>query len=142
VIQEAVDSSANRLKLTLPHNWSCTSQSGQKGAPEQFLVHVQQALDAISQKGLLTSYKKAVKDKEECIKKLTKGTDALEKYSGEDVNPPKEKAVQKATEAGICTDEAVESIANQVFQLNSNLLTEEARRPWCKILGEQIDIFP
>ena len=65
-----------------------------------------------------------------CIKKLTKATEALEKYTGEDVNPPEEKAVQKATEASTCTDEAVESIANQVFQLYSNLLTEEARRPW------------
>ena len=60
---------------------------------------------------------------------------------GEDANPPKEKAVQKATEAGTHTDEAVESIANQVFQLYSNLLMEEARRPWNKILGE-IDCSP
>ena len=84
----------------------------------------------------------AVKDKEECIKKLTKTIEALEKYMGEDANPPKENAVQKATEASNHADEAVESIANQVFQLYSNLLMEEARRPWWKILGEQIDISP
>ena len=27
-----------------------------------------------------------------------------------------------------------------MFQLYSNLLTEEARRPWRKILGEQIEV--
>ena len=36
----------------------------------------------------------------------------------------------------------MESLIAQVFQLYSNLLTEEARRPWCKILGEQIDVTP
>jgi len=73
---------------------------------------------------------------------MTKATEALENYKGEDENSPKEKAVQKATEAGTNADAAIESIINQVFQLYSNLLTEEARRPWCKILKEQIDISP
>ena len=81
-------------------------------------------------------------DKEECIKKLTMATEALENYAGEDTNPPREKAVQKATEGVTHADEAVESITNQVFQLYSNLLMEEARRPWNKILGEQIDCAP
>jgi len=63
-------------------------------------------------------------------------------YTGEGANPPKEKAVQKATEAIAHVDETIESVMNQVFQLYSNLLTEEARRPWNKILGEQIDVSP
>ena len=29
-----------------------------------------------------------------------------------------------------------------MFQLYSNLLSEEARRPWSKILGEQLDVTP
>ena len=57
-------------------------------------------------------------------------------------NPPKKKAADKATEAVAWANEALESIANQVFQLYSNLLTEEAQRPWNKILGEQIDCAP
>ena len=36
----------------------------------------------------------------------------------------------------------VESITAQTFQLYSYLLTEETRRPRCKILGEQIDGTP
>ena len=71
---------------------------------------------------------------------MTRATEALENYNGEDENSPKEKAVQEATEDGTCADEAVESIINQEFQLYSNLLMEEAWRPWCKILKEQIDV--
>ncbi len=37
---------------------------------------------------------------------------------------------------------AVAHIANQVFQLYSNFLLEEARQPWSKILAEQIDCSP
>ena len=91
-------------------------------------MHLQQAL-VMRQKGLPTSYENVGKDKEECIKKLIKATEALEKYTREDENSPKEKAVQKATEAGVHTDEDVESIISQVFQLYSNILMEKARRP-------------
>jgi hypothetical protein len=129
VIQEAIDSSANMLKLTLSHKVELCIPFLSKGTPEQFLVNVQQALDAISQNGHITAYEKAVKDKEDCIKKLTEATEALEKYTREDMNPPKEKVLQKATEAITQEDEVVEAITNQVFQLYSNLLTEEARRP-------------
>jgi hypothetical protein len=50
--------------------------------------------------------------------------------------------VQKTTEVGTDADEVIESIANQAFLLFSNLLMEEARRPWNKILEEQIDCSP
>ena len=66
----------------------------------------------------------------------------MEKYTGEDATIPKENAVQKATEAVTHTDEAIESITHQLFQLYSTLLTEEARRPWNKNLGKQIDCTP
>ncbi len=52
VVQEAVDSSANTLKLMLPHKVELRVPVWSKGTPEQFLVHFQQALDAIRQKSL------------------------------------------------------------------------------------------
>ena len=55
-------------------------------------------------------------------------------------SPLEKKVVKKATEA--CEKETCESLIAQVFQLYSNLLTEEARRPWSKILGEQIEVIP
>jgi hypothetical protein len=72
VIQEAIDSSANMLKLTLSHKVELCSPVWSKGSSEPFLVQVQQAINAIRQKGLLTAYEKAGKDKEEWTKKLTK----------------------------------------------------------------------
>ena len=61
---------------------------------------------------------------------------------GEDAKPPKAKSVQKATEANSNANEAVVSIKNQVFQLYSNLLSEEARCPWNNVIEEQIDYKP
>ena len=118
------------------------SPVGSKGAPEQFLVHIQQALDAIRQKGLQTALEKAVKDKEECTKKFTKASEAFDNYKGKNENPPKQKVVEKASEAVAREEETIESLTAQVFQPYSNLLSEEARRPWMKILGEQIDVTP
>ena len=65
LIQEAVDSSASMLKLMLTHKVALHVPIWPKGTPEQFLVHVQQALDAIKQKGLEAALEKAAKDKEE-----------------------------------------------------------------------------
>ena len=62
-LQEAVESSANTPKLLLLHKVELRVPVWLKGTPKQFLVHVQQALDAIRQKGLQTALEKAVKDK-------------------------------------------------------------------------------
>jgi len=70
VIQEAVDSGTNTLKLTLPHKVKLRIPVWSKGTPEQFLVNIQQALDAIRQKDLQSALEKAKEDKEEWTKKL------------------------------------------------------------------------
>jgi hypothetical protein len=142
VLVEAMDSSANTVKLTLPHKVELRVPVWSKGTPEQFLVHVQSALDAIRQKGLESNLEKAIEDKEEWKKKLTTATEAYGNYKGKDENPPEKKDVTKATEAVEREEESIKSLLAQIFQLYSNLLTEEARRPWVKILGEQIDVSP
>ena len=125
VIQEAVDSSANTLKLTLPHKVELRVPVWSKGTAEQFLVHVQSALDAIRQKGLAAAIDKAIKEKEEWTEKLTKAIEAYKNFKERDENPRK-KAVEKATEAIAREKESIESLIAQIFQLYSNLLTEEA----------------
>jgi hypothetical protein len=55
--------------------------------------------------------------------------EAYGNYKGRDKNPPEKKAVEKSTEAVARKKESIESLIAQVFQLCSNLLTEEARRP-------------
>ena len=57
-LQEVVESSANTLKLTLPHKVELHVPIWSKGTPEQFLVHIQQTLDAIWQKGLKTAFER------------------------------------------------------------------------------------
>ncbi len=126
----------------MPHKVELHVTVWSKGTPEQFLVHVQQALDAIKHKCLQTALEKAVKDKEECTKKLNKASEAFENYKGKDENPPERKAVEKASEAVARKEETIESLITQVFQLYSNLLSEEARRPWSKILEEQVKVTP
>eukprot|EP00804_Cyclotella_cryptica_P009052 CCRYP_003147-RA/>CCRYP_003147-RA protein AED:0.45 eAED:0.45 QI:0/-1/0/1/-1/1/1/0/63 len=46
------------------------------------------------------------------------------------------KAIDKATEAQTKAKSSVEQVANQIFQLYSNFLSEEVRQPWSKILVE------
>ncbi len=76
VLQEAVDSSANKLKLILPHKVELCVPVWLKGTPKQFLVNIQQALDAIRQKGLQTALEKVIKDKKECTPKLVEANEA------------------------------------------------------------------
>jgi hypothetical protein len=87
------------LKLTLPHKVELHVRVWSKRTPEQFLVHVKQALNAIRQKGLQSALKKVIKEKEEWSNKLTKATEAKGNYTGRDEYPSQEKAIEKATEA-------------------------------------------
>ena len=71
---------------------------------------------------------------------MNTANEALANYEGKDENPPKKRAVQKTTEAVTHALETCKSIITQVFYLYSNLLIEEAMRPWSKILREQINV--
>ncbi len=57
-------------------------------------------------------------------------------------NPPVIKSWKKATAARTRTSEAVASAIHEIFMQYSNLLSEEARRPWTKIVEEQINAEP
>jgi hypothetical protein len=54
---------------------------------------------------------------------------------------PVAKAVRMATEAQAKAKSALEQNASQIFQLNSNFLSEEARQPWSKILAGKIRLW-
>ena len=59
-----------------------------------------------------------------------------------DENPPVIKSWKKATAAKTRTGETVESTIQAIFLQYSTLLSEEASRPWAKIVEEQIDTAP
>ena len=77
VIQEAVDSGSSTLQLFLPHKVELHVPIWSKGTPEQFLVHVQQALDAIRQKGIEAAIEMSVKGEEECTQRLQQAQEAF-----------------------------------------------------------------
>jgi hypothetical protein len=59
-----------------------------QGSPEQFLSHVQTAIETIRQKGLLVAYEKVCKEDMKTEQELIKATEAYNNYRGMDKNPP------------------------------------------------------
>jgi hypothetical protein len=98
------DAGTNTLKLTLPQKVELQVLVWSQGTHQQFLVHVQQALNAIRQKDILVPYEKAYKEQEECPIKLSKTNEALVNYKRQGANPSKVKVVQKAMETRTSTD--------------------------------------
>jgi hypothetical protein len=52
------------------------------------------------------------------------------------------KAMNKASDAKTKANTMVVHVTYQIFQLYPNLLLEEVRQPWSKILVEQIGCHP
>ena len=83
-----------------------------------------------------------INDNKQCSQKLQKANEALANYKAGDENPLEKKAVHKATEAVAHEQETCKSLITQAFRVYSNLLMEEARKAWSKIIGEQIEVTP
>eukprot|EP00804_Cyclotella_cryptica_P001257 CCRYP_012760-RA/>CCRYP_012760-RA protein AED:0.37 eAED:0.37 QI:34/0/0.5/1/1/1/2/0/392 len=131
-LQEAVESTAT-IKLTLPTKVELRVSVWSRGTPEKFLVHVQQAIAAIKAKGLQEAYERLVRAEKECTEKLEEAVLSRDLTEGEVRDDSAlSKAIDKATEAQTKAKSAVEQVANQIFQLYSNFLSEEARQPWTK----------
>eukprot|EP00804_Cyclotella_cryptica_P013425 CCRYP_005163-RA/>CCRYP_005163-RA protein AED:0.25 eAED:0.61 QI:0/0/0/1/1/1/2/0/411 len=141
-LQEAVESTA-LVKLTLPTNvelrvsvWSCST-------PEEILVHVQQVIAAIKAKDLEEAYERLIWAEKECTEKQEEAVLSRDLTEGKVRDDSAlSKAIDEATEAQTKAKSAVEHVANQIFQLYSNFLSDEAMQPWSKILAEQIDCSP
>ena len=118
-IQEVVDSGTN-TEVNIAPQGGVAHPCLFIRDPEEFLVHIQQALNAIRQKGLQSALEKATKDKEEWMKKLTMAIEVFGNYKGRDENTPKKKAVDKATEAVTDEEETMESLiahtANELLE--------------------------
>ena len=141
-LNEAVESNAS-IKLTLPTKVELRVSVWTRGTPEKFLMHVQQAIAAIKAKGLQEAYERLVRAEKECNEKLEEAVLNRDLAGGEGKDDSVlSKAVEKAEEAQAKAKSAVVHVANQIFQLYANFLSEEARQPWNKILAEQIDCSP
>jgi hypothetical protein len=131
------------IKLTLPGKVELQVSVQSCSTPKQFIMHIQQAINVIKQKRLKEAYKKCVGSEKECSNKL-KETRLSLKISKSKIEEDsiQAKAVKMATEAHDKAKESVASVTDQIFLLYSNLLLEEARQPWNKILAEQIYCSP
>ena len=56
-LQEAVENGTSTIKLMLPHKVELGVSVWTSRTPEQFVVHVQQAISAIREEGLEEAYK-------------------------------------------------------------------------------------
>ena len=93
-------------------------------------MQVQQAILDIQSKGLQETYEKLVWAKKECteiLEEVVLNHDLMEGKVKDD--SALSKAVDKASEAQTKTKSAVVHVANQIFQLYSNFLSEEVRQP-------------
>ena len=73
-LQEAVESGTSTIKLMLPGKVELQVSIWTSGTQEQFVMHVQQAISAIRQKGLKEAYNRLLKTKKECKMKLEEAT--------------------------------------------------------------------
>jgi hypothetical protein len=93
-------------------------------------MHVQQSTNAIKQKGLKDTYKKLVGTKKECASKLKEARLGLEISQGKiKEDSIQAQTVKAATDVHDKAKEAILSVANHVFLLYFNLLSEEANSP-------------
>jgi hypothetical protein len=140
--KEIIESQDRTLKIKVSDDMHLTVTVFHQGTPEQFLSHVQMVLETIHQRKLDKAYQDACKEDKEAEKKLVKATEAKDGYRGTDENPPVVKSWKKATAVKTRTGETVESTIQAIFLQYSTLLSEEASRPWAKIVEEQIDTAP
>jgi hypothetical protein len=130
------------VKIKVSDDMHLTVTVFHQGTPEQFLSHVQMVLETIHQRKLDKAYQDACKEDIEAEKTLVKATEAKDSCRGTDENPPVIKMWKKATAAKTRTGENVDSTIQAVFLQYSTLLSEEASRPWAKIVEAQIDCDP
>ena len=72
--QEAIKTGTSTIKLLLPHKVELQVSIWTNRTPEQFVMHVKQAISTIRQKGIKEAYKRLLKTKKECEMKLKEAT--------------------------------------------------------------------
>ena len=149
-VQEAVNKGKEySYKIKLPDKTEFSVPIWDTGTQEAFLIHVQQAKSACKRKGLFKDYDDALEavakfDKQ--VKSLRrtianakkKGADEASQESQDDLKAElKEALLEKRASEG-CLTEAAEGF----FSLYANLLSEDARFRWDKIVTSQVGTAP
>ena len=149
-VQEAVSKGKEySYKIKLPDKTEFSVPIWDTGTQEAFLIHVQQAKSACKRKGLFKDYDdalEAVAKFDEQAKSLRrtianakkKGADETSQASQDDLKAElKEALLEKKAAEGNLTE-----AAEGFFSLYANLLSEDARFRWDKIVASQVGTAP
>ncbi len=148
-IQDAVNANSNQpcmQKIKLPNKTEFQAGVWNTGTPEEFLMHVKQAIHACDRMGLFSDYKtpheNSLKSKDLYDKAMEDLQTAV--TAGVDVTIIDDlKLVKKGhfTDLKRYEKDGVEA-AEGFFSLYMNLLSIEARTHWDKIVDHQIGVAP
>ena len=153
-VQEAVSKGKDfSYKIKLPDKTEFSVPIWDTGTQEAFLIHVQQAKSACKRKGLFQDYNDAILAESKSMeqaKTLRKAiTSAIGPKSRKDAEDPNQSSPDdlKASLKDALLEkkvalEAKATAAEGFFSLYANLLSEDARFRWDKIVASQVGAAP
>ncbi len=128
-LQEAVESGTSMIKLTLPGKVELRVSVWTSSTQEQFIMHVQQAISAIRQKGLKDAYNGPLRTRKEHKTKLQDANLQVDFASEDQEKAHLEQAAKTATTAYEKAKAEMALVTEQVFQLYSSLIAEKLGSP-------------
>ena len=148
-IQDAVNANSNEprtQKIKLPNKTEFQAGVWNTGTPEEFLMHVKQAIHACDRMGLFSDYETARENRLKSKDLYDTATEDLQtaEAAGVDVTVIDDlKLVKKGHFADLKGYEKERvNAAEGFFSLYANLLSVEARTHWDKIVDRQIGVSP
>eukprot|EP00804_Cyclotella_cryptica_P012252 CCRYP_013850-RA/>CCRYP_013850-RA protein AED:0.42 eAED:0.44 QI:0/0/0/1/1/1/2/0/306 len=141
-VQDALtkDKKTTYFKLTLPNSRNELKVAvWASGTPEQFLLHVRSAIHACKQMGLDTDFAEAEKAVETA---KIKAVLAKEEYVKVLNAKKRRRAIKEMCPVLEDAKLAVSMAGAKPFELYGNLLSDEARLPWEKIIKAQVTKAP
>ena len=111
------------------------------GTPEKFLLHVQEAISICRRKGLFDRYNTNLQASKKIFEKLTNAQEKIDELEVEKKSVPSTLRQQLASAQTdyAAANNATKESATAFFDLYANLLSEENRRVWNKIVSDTTD---
>lgn len=149
-VQEAVKTGKEySYKIKLPDKTEFSVPIWDTGTPESFLIHMQQAKSACKRKGLFQDYEDALEAEskaEEQAKSLRRAIASSKKKGGDEPGQTSQDDLKAALKEALLEKKSAEEVkaaaAEGFFSLYANLLSEDARFRWDKIVTSQVGTAP
>ena len=153
-VQDAVNKTKGKestYTIKLPDKTQFTVNIWDTGTPEAFLIHVQTAVSACRRKGLFSDFGAATEKARVANEEVTTFREVIKtakarkvKKGEEQPKPPTDtqESLERALAALAVAREEKQEAAEGFFSQYANLLTEDARYHWDKIVASQCDVAP